>query len=228
MATRRQILRAALVASAFSVPTVASAAMGLICIPNGTSAEWVAALERMKATQAVAHAYYTQTYEPAYDASRRQRREQEAELQARIDAIPHYTTTRTYETDRGLNVAMTTAKPLHVRLALDFVGTNDPTDDFVECCHELFKAVSQRLRQEQEIRDRFIFEVEGEVPPVIKAEHEWLSDISHAAFRAVCHFQPRNPADLIAKVEFLKEQETDIDPDDMLADLRALFGEARP
>lgn len=57
MATRRQILCATLVAPAFSVPTVASAATGLICVPTGNRPEWAHKVAAYRAARAAEEAH---------------------------------------------------------------------------------------------------------------------------------------------------------------------------
>lgn len=68
--------------------------------------------------------------------------------------------------------------------------------------------------------------VAGSKSPEIAREEKRLQDASHAAFKAVYNFAAATPVDLIAKIEFLKSRDIDIDHDQMLADLRRVFGEA--
>lgn len=64
-------------------------------------------------------------------------------------------------------------------------------------------------------------------PAQIEAEHKRLEDANYAAFKRVADFEPTTAGDLIAKVEFTKSQEVELDPDQMLADLHRVFGGAQ-
>lgn len=206
-------------------PSIQASGVRSIWSTAGTSPQWNAVLARFNAAAAKAAAFYRTNYEPILNAQAQRQREQEAELQRQIDAIPHYTTTRSYESAEGPQVNMTTANASHVRAALDSWALKG-TDDFVECCRELFKAISKRFAQEHEIRECFVFSPSADIPSDIKAKYNRLGKASGSAFRAVLEFQARSAADLIAKVQFLKEQDCDVDHDDLLADLFRLVGEA--
>jgi len=223
--SRRNVMRA-LAAITTGLPTLAYAAPSLVCAPLEPTMEWQAAVKAMDAARAAYDAYYNDIYEPVFNARRQQRSDEEAELQRRIDAIPHYTTTSSYETADGAMVHLTTADSLCVRLAMSMVG-DAGVDDYAQCCHELFiKGIGKRIMREQEIRKGFTFSELADTPADIEAEHDRLEKASYAAWCAVADFEAATPGDLIAKVTVLKAQDANLDHDEMLADLRRVFGEA--
>lgn len=67
-------------------------------------------------------------------------------------------------------------------------------------------------------------DIAGKIPAEIGAEEKRLETESYAAFRAVANFKAATPGDIFAKIEFLKSRECEIDHDQMLADLRRVFG----
>lgn len=223
MTTRRQVLAAALAAPAIILPVAVQASPALVCATIEASPQWQSAVAAMDAAQAKFDAYYKATYEPAWNARKQQRHDEEWELQRQIDAIPHYTTELSYATADGGIAHMTSANGLHVRLAMSMAGEAG-VDDYAQCCRELFKGIGKRIMQEHEIREGFTFSPALEMPADIDAEHDRLEAANHAAWRAVVDFPSSSPGDLIAKVMFLKAQDAELDHDDLLADLARIFG----
>ncbi|WP_311270516.1 hypothetical protein [Sphingobium sp. WCS2017Hpa-17] len=226
MTTRRQLLAAAVAAPIVAVP--ASAAPMFSCHPVGPSSEWLAASEKMEIASAAYDTYFDTFFEPLWDAAREREMAADAELKRQIDAIPHYTTLRSYLSADDLPIHMTTESRADVRIALGFAEDILPEhDDFRECCRELVGAIGKRLEQEHAIKDAFPkahMDIASHIPADIRAEEKRLETESYAAFRAVANFQAATPGDLIAKIEFLKSQDCEIDHDQMLADLRRVFG----
>lgn len=226
MTTRRQVLAAALAAPIAAVPAGAFASTGLICAPTATTPQWQSAVKTMEAASATYDAYYKSTYEPAWNARKQKRHDEELELHRQIAAIPHYTTTSSYETADGVMVHMTTANSLHVRLAMS-MSSDKGVDDYAQCCHELLiKGIGKRIMRENEIREGFTFSAMLEMPADIEAEHERLEKANYAAWLAVASFEAATPGDLIAKITLLKAQDAELHHDEMLADLARVFGGA--
>lgn len=225
--SRRDAMRSlAILPAMIAMPAAASAPTGLICTPLATTPQWQSAVKAMEAASDAYDAYFKAIYEPMWSARRQKLTDEEAELQRRIDAIPHYTTTSSYETADGAMVHMTTADSFHVRLAMSMVG-DAGVDDYAQCCHELFiKGIGKRIMREQEIRKGFTFSELADTPADIEAEHDRLEKASYAAWCAVADFEAATPGDLIAKVTVLQAQDANLDHDEMLADLRRVFGEA--
>ena len=186
-----------------------------------TSAKWNAVRRLLSKAEAAADAYYESTYGPAWQARNKRREEQAAELQRQIDAVPHYTTTSSYKSAKGEMVSMTTADRLHTKVALDHHLSNQK-DDFIECCRELFRAISERFVEAQKIRDGFVALPIPEIAPHIEAKYRRLEKARDAAYQRVLDFKPRSHADLIAKVEFLKEHDCEINHDDLLSALACI------
>lgn len=227
MATRREILAAAIAAPALAAPAVVCAAPTFACLPMAVSPEWQNAVAQMDAASAAYDAYYEAIYEPAWEAAKERSSQADEQLQRRLDAIPHYTTSLAYKTADGHLAHLTTANKQHVSAA---IGSADlaVADDYVLCCRELVLLIGKRIFQESDIKAEFeqpkVYPAQL-IPPEIAREEKRLQDASHAAFKAVYDFSAATPADLIAKIEFLKARDIDIDHDQMLADLRRVFGE---
>ncbi|WP_313229151.1 hypothetical protein [Sphingobium yanoikuyae] len=227
MATRREILAAAIAAPALVAPAVACAAPAFACLPMAVSPQWRDAVARLDAASAAHDAYYEATYEPAWETAKAAVRHADEQLQRRLDAIPHYTTSLVYETADGHLAHLTTANKQHVSAA---IGSANLTvmDDYVLCCRELVMLIGKRIFQERDIKAEFeqpkVYPAQL-IPPEITREEKRLQDASHAAFKDVYSFAAATPADLIAKIEFLQSRDIDIDHDQMLADLRRVFGE---
>lgn len=228
MATRREILAAAIAAPALATPAVACAAPTFACLSMSVSPQWQDAVAQMDAASAAYDAYYDATYEPAWEAAKELASRPDEQLQRRLDAIPHYTTSLAYETADGNLVHMTTANKRQVSVA---IGSAHLTveSDYVLCCRELVRLIGQRISQERDIKAEFqrpkVYPAQM-IAPEIEREEKRLEQASHAAFKAVYNFAAATPVDLIAKIEFLKSRDIDIDHDQMLADLRRVFGEA--
>ncbi|QJR01157.1 hypothetical protein HH800_02440 [Sphingobium yanoikuyae] len=228
MATRREILAAAIAAPALAAPAVARAAPAFACLPMAVSPEWQGAVARMDAASAAHDAYYEATYEPAWETAKATARQADEQLQRRLDAIPHYTTSLAYETADGNLMHMTTANRLDIGRAIGGAQLTDPSD-YVSCCREMVSLINKRMDEQDRVRAEFeqskVYPAQL-ISPEIAREEKRLGDASHAAFKAVYNFAAAAPADLIAKIEFLKSRDIDIDHDQMLADLRRVFGEA--
>lgn len=224
MTTRRQVLAAALAAPAIILPVAVQASPALVCTTMTPSLQWQSAVDAMSVAQATFDAYYKATYEPAWNARKQQRHDEEWELQRQIDAIPHYTTELSYATADGGIAHMTSANGLHVRLAMSMAGEAG-VDDYAQCRRELFKGIGKRIMQEHEIREGFTFSPSTEMPADMDAEYDRLDALNSAAWRNVVEFDAATPGDLIAKVAFLKAHQCDVDHDDLLADLHRIFGE---
>lgn len=147
MATRREILAAAIAAPILAAPTVVSAAPTLACFPISVSPQWLDACKAMDIAQSAHDVFYRATFEPTWEA------------------------------------ANATAKRTGERLG-------------------------------------------HLIPTYIRDEDKRLEDAAYAAFREVSDFAAATPADLVAKIEFLKDRDIDIDHDRLLADLRRVFGES--
>lgn len=228
MATRREILAAAIAAPALAAPAVACAAPTFACLPMAVSPQWQDAVARMDAASATHDAYYEATYEPAWEAAKATARQADEELQRRLDAVPHYTTSLAYETADGNFAHMTTANRLDIGRAIGGAQLTD-LSDYVSCCREMVSLINKRMDEQDRVKAEFdqpkIYPAQL-ISPEIAREEKRLEDASHAAFKAVYNFAAATPADLIAKIEFLKARDIDIDHDQMLADLRRVFGEA--
>ncbi len=228
MATRREILAAAIAAPALAAPAVACAAPTFACLPMAVSPQWQDAIARMDAASAAYDAYYDATYEPAWEAAKELASRPDEQLQRRLDAIPHYTTSLAYETADGNLAHMTTANRLDIGRAIGGAQLTD-LSDYVSCCREMVSLINKRMDEQDRVKAEFdqpkIYPAQL-ISPEIAREEKRLEDASHAAFKAVYNFAAATPADLIAKIEFLKARDIDIDHDQMLADLRRVFGEA--
>lgn len=226
MTTRRQVLAAAIAAPIASAPVGAFAATNFVCAPMEATPQWHAAVKAMDAARDAYDAYYKTIYEPAFNARKQKRHDEEAELQRRINAIPHYTTSKSYASQSGVDTFMSTRNTMDVRVALDHFNSTQHADDFIACCRELFQAICQRIAQEHEIKEGFTFSEVADMPADIEAEHDRLENLNYAAFRAVTEFEAATPGDLMTKVAFLKEHDCEIDHAEMLADLARVFGRA--
>ena len=227
MATRREILAAAIAAPALAAPAVACAAPTFACLSMAVSPQWQDAVARMDAASAAHDAYYEATYEPAWEAAKATARQVDEELQRRLDAVPHYTTSLAYETADGKLAHMTTANRLDIGRAIGGAQLTD-LSDYVSCCREMVSLINKRMDEQDRVKAEFeqlkVYPAQL-IPPEIAREEKRLQDASHAAFKDVYSFAAATPADLIAKTEFLKARDIDIDHDQMLADLRRVFGE---
>ncbi|KZC82907.1 hypothetical protein AYR46_03100 [Sphingobium yanoikuyae] len=182
----------------------------------------------MDAASAAHDAYYEATYEPAWETAKAAARQAEEKLQRRLDAVPHYTTSLAYETADGNFAHMTTANRLDIGRAIGGAQLTDASD-YVSCCREMVSLINKRMDEQDRVKAEFeqpkVYPAQL-IPPEIAREEKRLQDASHAAFKDVYSFAAATPADLIAKIEFLKSRDIDIDHDQMLADLRRVFGEA--
>lgn len=228
MATRREILAAAIAAPALATPAVACAAPTFACLSMSVSPQWQDAVALMDAASATYDAYYEATYEPAWEAAKATARQADEELQRRLDAVPHYTTSLAYETPDGNLVHMTTANRLDIGHAIGGALLTD-LSDYVLCCREMVSLINKRMDEQDRVKAEFdqpkVYPAQL-ISPEIAREEKRLQDASHAAFKAVYNFAAATPADLFAKIEFLKSRDIDIDHDQMLADLRRVLGEA--
>lgn len=228
MATRREILAAAIVAPALATPAVACAAPTFACLSMSVSPQWQDAVAQMDASSAAYDAYYDATYEPAWEAAKATARQADEELQRRLDAVPHYTTSLAYESADGNLVHMTTANRLDIGHAIGGALLTD-LSDYVSCCREMVSLINKRMDEQDRVKAEFdhpkVYPAQL-ISPEIAREEKRLQDASHAAFKEVYDFAAATLADLIAKIEFLKARDIDIDHDQMLADLRRVFGEA--
>lgn len=226
--SRRDVMRAlAILPAMIAMPAAASAPTGLICTPLATTPQWQSAVKAMEAASDAYDAYYKAIYEPIWNARRQPLSDEEAELQRRIDAVPHYSTERTYLSEDGTPARMTTRNNAEVRAALGFVDDiESENDDYRECARELLSLFGKRCAQEHEIKKGFVFSELADMPADIEVEHDRLEKAGAETWRAVAEFEAATPGDLIAKVAFLKTQDDNLDPDEMLADLRRVFGEA--
>ena len=227
MATRREILAAAIAAPALASPAVACAAPTFACLSMAVSPQWQDAVARMDAASAAHDAYYEATYEPAWETAKAAARQADESLQRRLDAIPHYTTSLAYETADGNFAHMTTANRFDIGRAIGGAQLTD-LSDYVSCCREMVSLINKRMDEQDRVKAEFEqpkVHPAQLISPEIAREEKRLEDASHAAFKAVYNFAAAAPADLIAKIEFLKARDIDIDHDQMLADLRRVFGE---
>ncbi len=224
MTTRRQILAAALAAPVIAVPAQAKS-LTASNSPAATSPEWDKAVAEFRSTGRAYHAYCESTHDPASDAWERRQREQKEELQRHIDAIPHRTTTGSYLTDTGKAIRMTTANRIYVAWARNPDLWQDASDHS-QCCRELSEYVAERDLREREIREAFARKPVAGIPASIQEEHDRLDGLYDAAYKAIRDFKPLCIGDLFAKVAMHKEIQIELDHDDMLADLRSVFGGA--
>lgn len=228
MATRREILAAAIAAPALATPAVACATPTFACLSMAVSPQWQDAVAQMHAASAAYDAYYEATYEPAWETAKERAGHADEQLQRRLDAIPHYTTSLAYETADGNLMHMTTANRLDIWRAIGGAQLTDPSD-YVSCCREMVSLINKRMDEQDRVKAEFeqpkVYPAQL-ISPEITREEKRLQDASHAAFKAVYDFAAASPGDLIAKIEFLKARDIDIDHGQMLSDLRRVFGEA--
>ncbi|MFY9350516.1 MAG: hypothetical protein WBL20_19215 [Sphingobium sp.] len=223
MTTRRQLLAAAIAAPAITLPSVSHAT-----ITAGTSAEWKSAKAAAAAACERMNRFHTDVYMPARDRWLSTVANAEADLERRIEAIPHYTTARTIEMTGGGRRSMSTAFQMDVLVAADFNRRRDDLGredaDLVACCLELHPEAVRRREAEAAMRESFI---KPEIDPAVWAECERLESESNKAWERVAFFKAATLPDLTAKINFLKSEECPIEHDDLLADLARIFGEAR-
>jgi hypothetical protein len=93
--------------------------------------------------------------------------------------------------------------------------------DFAACCLELHPEAVRREEAEKALRDAF---VRPAFDPVMEAESDRLDADSYAAWDGVVRFNAATMADLVAKIDFLKSHDCEIDHDELLADLARVFG----
>lgn len=208
--SRRTVMRALIIApSLIATPIAASAATGLVCNPTGISEGMAAAIKAYREASARCDKFSTDVYGPAWEAWR-----------AEVDAIPHFTTKASFKgwatfdhlttADRGM-VAMAkkiveTAKPGHFR-------------DYELAAAELVEAEGRREAQSKQLSRRYNVSALAE-------EDDRLGDIRDDLLTEIEEFPVATIADLIAKVEIIEETQGQIEPVDLLADLRRIAGEA--
>lgn len=224
MTTRRQVLAAAIAAPIAVIPMTANAAPSFICAPTAPSADWIAHLTRLEDAAERATSYHDGVFSPAFEAWKTVSRDAMKELERQIDAIPHYETQALVDIAHGGKRTLSTAYQSDVLIAERFnrhpnLAGEDPS--LVRCCAELHPQALARSRRADELRRDF---VPPKIDQAIWSENKRLEEESGAAFRAVIEFEPRSINDLVAKVTFLKEQDLEIDHDEMLADLARVFG----
>jgi len=222
MTTRRQVLAAAIAAPIVIAPAAAAAPM-FACATLETSPQWRTAVANQRSAQAAYDAYYAQVFEPAHNLRKQKRHDEEWELQRQIDAIPHHTTTATFDSMSGPR-SMTTHSAVDVRMALGSVARPYDDADLQTCCEELFRAIGKRISAESEIRNNFSFSADDAMPAAISGEHDRLESLSYQAYREVTDFEASTPGDLIAKITFLQSIDCELEHEEVLADLARIFG----
>lgn len=199
------ITRRALLASTPIAALAVAAPMSVAA--SGTLAQAIAAYHAAAADR---DAYYRVVYGPAHET-----------WVAARNAVPHYTTSRSFVSLGGKTLTMSTDRSIDVKIVQGFEDRpySSAGDDFKECCRELHDALRVRKAKMHEIRRDFrIDELED--------EYERLGDIADAAIDAVETFPVVTLADLIAKLEFsANEDPGDVPLYRMLADLRRINGE---
>ena len=224
MTDRRAFLAAALAAPVAIVAPAVAAAPSAISSPlsAGTTPAWNTALRRWKEAEAAAAAFYDQTYGPAFSAWIERVKEQEADLERRIAAVPHYVTKA--QTGMPSNrFSLSTEDEWYAGLGRRFAWRIASGDDmsledpeFVECCLELAPAAKERDDKVKRMRDSFAPE---QFSQALEDEYGKFDDADADAYGALIGFEATTLADLTAKIAFMKERGCDIDHDDLLADL---------
>ena len=225
MATRRQIIAAAFVAPTIALPSAVSAA---IVAPTGPSARWYAALARMREASDKVSAFYKSVYTPHHEDLQRRIGEAEADLERRVAAIPHYETRQQIMLPSGERRSLSTAIQIDVLVAADFdrrrhdLSGEDP--EYAACCMELHPQAVRRANAEKALRENF---AAPEIDPQIWAECERLEAASLAAWNSVVCFEAENLSNLIAKIEYLRSEDCEVDHAELLADLARIYGSAQ-
>lgn len=217
--SRRSFLAAAALAPVVIAAPVAHAAVQSPM--SGPSLAWQAAMARWKAADAEAAAYHDRIYYPAFQAWRQSIADQEADLERRIEAIPHYLTKTQIGGDDG-RWSLSTADRQYVNLAKQWATRTDlhrEDPDFVKALAELLPEAKAREERIAAMRQST---VAPELDAGIEAENERLELIEAAAHEELTGYKASTLADLIAKVSFLKEIDGQIDHDDLLADLERI------
>jgi len=230
--SRRAVMRAlAFLPAVIVAPPAAHAAVELVCSPaTGTSPAWNAALARWEKAEAAAATFYRATYAPAFSAWRERTKEQEADLERRTAALPHYVTKAQTGMPRN-RFSLSTAEPWYVGLAEEFtrrvatgadMSMEDP--DFTKCCLELWPAAQEREAKIASMRAAF---VPAEFDEALEEEYGRLDEAEVAAYGEIVVFKARTLADLITKITFLEDRGHPVDHKTLLADLRRISaGEA--
>lgn len=198
---------------------------GSLARPMPTIA-WISAMDAWRTSDAARKAYGDEVWKPAWDAAESQRLADEHQLQCQIATIPHFTTETAYESADGEMVHMTTATDLHIRAAMSG-ATGSEDDNFRRCCRELIQGIAARFVAEQEIRDRFEFNPGRELDPAVDAEMTRLEQIDHEAWEALTRFPAATLGELVAKTEFLRSLDCEIDHNELLADLTRIWNGGR-
>lgn len=205
---RREAMRVlAIVPTVLATTATAGAAVGLTCLPDGPSPEMAQALAAYRAAVAFQDEWEGRIYSPAWKV-----------CQAAEDAIPHLTTEgRCSLVPGGMLGHMSTDNPAHLaagrmykRVMADGRQLGDDDDDTLQ---EFLEKLDWREAERKRIH-------KGHNMDALDKDQDRLNDLSIQAMAVIEKFPVTTMADLIAKVEFIKETDGAIGPDELLADLR--------
>lgn len=167
-----------------------------------------AAIAAWREAEAEASAFDSAVFDPV-----------QLEWRRRCEAVPHYTTTRSYHSNGCELQRLSTESSGSVAMARRILADPPKSDpEFVECLRELTDADDRRIAEQQRLKEELNVDE-------LKAQCIALWDAAGEALRAVESYPVRTLAELIRKVEMIEETGGEHATDALLADLRRIAGE---
>lgn len=176
--------------------------------------ELAALIEAGRQASAAAADFYDNVCAPADDAAA-----------AEIAAIPHFTTTSSWDVGEGARRHLTTSSETDVRMArlwIRLIDQGQPwslSPEKVATCRELVAALDDRSARIEEVNKKWRLAEQN-------ARCDELGSAASVAEMAALRCPATSLAELLAKLEYAREIEVDLDQiaDEIHADVRRLAG----
>lgn len=209
--SRRDVMRAfAIVPAAIAAPTAAAAAMcgRSSSLPSRAITDAIAAYHKAAAYE---NEWHDRAYAPVWKACK-----------GEVEAIPHLQTETRHEAGGKLIQWSTDnlANQTEAHMCRKVIGEGHRlAGSYRQLVEEFEEKMEWRAAEQRRIEQHHGMDA-------LDAEQERLTDLSYAAMKSVDDFPVTTLADLIAKTQFGKETDGQIDHDALIADLRRIAGEA--
>lgn len=208
--SRRDVMRAlAIVPAVIAAPAAAAAMCGRSpSLPSRAITDAIAAYHKAAAYE---NEWHDRAYAPVWKACK-----------AEGEAIPHLQTKTRHEAGGKLIQWSTDnlANQTEARMCRKVIGEGHRlAGSYRQLVEEFEEKMEWRAAEQRRIEQRHGMDA-------LDAEQERITDLSYAAMKAVDDFPVTTLADLMAKTEFGKETDGQIDHEALLADLRRIAGRA--
>lgn len=200
--SRRAVTRALFTSPILALPDGANAA-----VPCSVSPDMASAISAYREAEAVEAQFSDEVYMPAWKA-----------WQAEVERIPHRTTKTSMNGWASFD-HLSTADRGMVKMARAIMKDAKPGSlwDYEVACAELIEAEGRRQAESNRLAAQYNIKA-------LRAEDERLGRIRDDLLEAIETFPVMSAADLIAKIEIINETRGQIEPVDLLVDLRRISG----